>query len=904
MDTARSLMDGRYGEALAGVRAARRSSPASRVALNEASALLGLGRFPEAVDVATRALARGPQDLDVKARLRLARAEALWHTGRREGGREEAEKALDVGRGLTRARGLELIGFMDWKSGSLDSAWSNVDEAQSFYASLDHAPGVFRVLGLAAGLLHDEGRLEEALAHHDRRLALAWQLGRRDLSATARVGRGAAYSALGHWCASRQDLEAAAEILERTRPWDLPEVDLLLARLSLAGGQLAAARANLRRAEVAQSTAADLSLTTEVLLTRSDLQLAAGSPEEAEVAAGEALQRLQGVGDKDGECRSRLRRSLALVCLGRTEDAALEARRARKLVSPSRRGLAGLAALVEGRALLKLARPGAVPALEEAQRLAEVPYGHLARLGLALARGAARTSEEVRGPLGSLEAWGDQRLLAYALADLDARLGPQAGGEIRTRVEDAVRCDPRARAVTAAAARILGTGPAPERWAQAMRCLHPVLPWWRVALVGGPNLELRWDLDQPIALPVADLAREVAALAERPLAVDLTVGVLRSHPTRVLHRLRSAVAAPVGEGCVLYADFREGAEPPLGLVEEVAALVRELAFPVLSPLPKDEGPRFDGFLGRCPEMERVFRDIATFAGSDVPVHIVGETGTGKERVAAALHQASKRARGPFIAVNAPSLGDELGESHLFGYVRGAFTGAQNDHDGYVAEARGGTLFLDEITELPPRAQARLLRFFETGEYRRLGENRLRQADVRIVTASNVSLEDQVATGRLRHDLMYRLQRLKLQLPPLRARGDDIVLLALHFLGDMARREGRPIPTLPAQTRRLLVSYPWPGNVRELRSEMERLLLVSRGGPLGPELLSEVLRGREASRATVARLGLSLKQIKARAERDHIAGVLEWSGGNRSKAACALGLSRQALVTKISRLGIG
>jgi DNA-binding NtrC family response regulator len=215
----------------------------------------------------------------------------------------------------------------------------------------------------------------------------------------------------------------------------------------------------------------------------------------------------------------------------------------------------------------------------------------------------------------------------------------------------------------------------------------------------------------------------------------------------------------------------------------------------------------------------------------------------------------------------------------------------------VAAAEGGTLFLDEITDLSPRAQAKLLRLLEQKEYRRVGESRMRTADVRFVTASNVPLERRVSEGRFRADLMYRLNRMVLPVPPLRERGDDMALLARHFLRRAATRAGVPVPVLGADAERALRAYAWPGNVRELENEMDRLLVMGRSGRIRREDLSPALREPLVAAAD------SLREAVRGFERAHIARVLEGQGGNRSRAACLLGLTRQALVAKISRLGI-
>jgi DNA-binding NtrC family response regulator len=305
-----------------------------------------------------------------------------------------------------------------------------------------------------------------------------------------------------------------------------------------------------------------------------------------------------------------------------------------------------------------------------------------------------------------------------------------------------------------------------------------------------------------------------------------------------------------------------------------------------------------GLVGESAAMKSLFEAIDRVAQFDLTVHVCGETGTGKERVAQALHQLSARGGRPFVAVNASSLGDDLFESEMFGHLRGSFTGAVGDREGHVAAAEGGSLFLDEITDLSPRAQAKLLRLLEQKEYRRVGESRLRRADVRFVTASNVPLEQRVAEGRLRPDLMYRLNRLVLTAPPLRERGDDVGVLARHFLRRAAARAGVPAPTLAPDAERLLRAYAWPGNVRELENEMARVVVMGAAGAVRRAHLALVLRQPPTGGAS------PLREALRDFEREHIARALRLHGGNRARTACMLGLTRQALVAKIGRLGIG
>jgi two-component system response regulator AtoC len=306
---------------------------------------------------------------------------------------------------------------------------------------------------------------------------------------------------------------------------------------------------------------------------------------------------------------------------------------------------------------------------------------------------------------------------------------------------------------------------------------------------------------------------------------------------------------------------------------------------------------FPELLGRGPAMQALFAAMARVTDSELSVHIFGETGTGKERVAMAIHRRSRRGGGPFVAVNASSLSDELFEAEMFGHVRGAFTGAVSAREGYVARAEGGTLFIDEVADLTARGQAKLLRFVQEKEYRRVGESETRRANLRILSAANVDLEQRVAARAFREDLMYRLRPIVLAVPPLRERGGDVLVLARHFVRQAAQREGVAPPVLPAEVSRALASYAWPGNVRELENEMGRLVVLAGRGPIGLEHLSARLREPAPDPRSC------LREARARFEREFVARALSRNGGNRTRTARELGLTRQALVSKIRRLGL-
>ncbi len=305
---------------------------------------------------------------------------------------------------------------------------------------------------------------------------------------------------------------------------------------------------------------------------------------------------------------------------------------------------------------------------------------------------------------------------------------------------------------------------------------------------------------------------------------------------------------------------------------------------------------FPEIVGSSPAVLALRQDVARLAGSELTVHIHGETGTGKEVVARALHRLSRRRRRLFVPFNAAGFNDELFDGELFGHARGAFTGAQDAREGYVARAQGGTLFIDEVGELTLRAQAKLLRFLEEREYQRLGECVPRKADVRVVSATNAVLAERVADGRFRDDLLYRLNDYTLTLPPLRDRGEDVIHLARHFLEEAARRAELPAPELTPEVMAALRSFPWPGNVRQLKSEMRRLLFNGGGGRVGLEHLStevRVARARERSG-----LRASVRDFERERLREVLARHPTVAG-----AAAEVGISRQALYKKRRRYGV-
>ena len=304
-------------------------------------------------------------------------------------------------------------------------------------------------------------------------------------------------------------------------------------------------------------------------------------------------------------------------------------------------------------------------------------------------------------------------------------------------------------------------------------------------------------------------------------------------------------------------------------------------------------------------MQRLYRMIDMVAESRIHVLLRGETGVGKEVAAQAVHRRSPRAESPFVALNCASLPENLLESELFGYQRGAFTGADRDKPGLIESASGGTLLLDEVGELPLATQAKLLRVIEERELRRLGSLEPRAVDVRFVSATNRDLEQMVAEGRFRRDLFYRLNGIKLEIPPLRERQDDIVPLAERFLTNASGEHGWPIPPLTDGARRTLLAHAWPGNIRELKNVIERALVMSQGAAIEAERLAidgVTVAAAEAAGEHVGS-GDDLKSELAAIEKQRIIDALEQTGGNQTRAAELLGMSRRTFVKRLDEYGV-
>ncbi|MCI5814442.1 MAG: sigma-54 dependent transcriptional regulator [Bacteroidales bacterium] len=305
---------------------------------------------------------------------------------------------------------------------------------------------------------------------------------------------------------------------------------------------------------------------------------------------------------------------------------------------------------------------------------------------------------------------------------------------------------------------------------------------------------------------------------------------------------------------------------------------------------------FDNIVGKSSALSDVISQARKVAATDVSVLINGETGTGKEVFARAIHSESQRRSEAFLALNCSAFSRELLESELFGYKAGAFTGAVKDKRGLLEEANHGTIFLDEIGEMALELQSKLLRVLETGEFVKVGDTKTTHVDVRILSATNRNLKEEIANGRFREDLYFRLSVFRILLPPLRQRRDDILLLAQHFIEQYARQIGRTAPSLSTEAKKIFLAYPWPGNVREMMNAIEHGLIVCENEITPGDLPIDMVTSEAPSENDDS---LDLKSV----ERNHIIKVLKFTNGNKTETARLLKIGLTTLYRKIEEYGI-
>jgi transcriptional regulator with PAS, ATPase and Fis domain len=449
-----------------------------------------------------------------------------------------------------------------------------------------------------------------------------------------------------------------------------------------------------------------------------------------------------------------------------------------------------------------------------------------------------------------------------------------------------------------------------------------------------PHLDLAWvrDVDEALALPLEAFDALVLDAPDPDRGLEATRRLL-AH--RALPPLVARLADADGEAAraLLEAGVRDvwlPGEADRGLMARLERLdaerrraapasaspsaSRSLASAARSPSPGSRSrslvPTGDpaahrDIIGRSPAMQAVFALLERAEKTSATVLLTGDTGTGKELLAREIHRGSDRRERSFVAVNCAAFPETLLESELFGHVRGSFTGADRDKQGLFEVAHRGTLFLDEVGETSGSFQAKLLRVLQEREIRPVGGTRARKVDVRLVAATNRDLRFEVQSSRFREDLYYRLAVFPIAVPPLRARSEDVLPLAEHFLALHGAREGKRGCAFSADAARLLLSHPWPGNVRELENEVQRALALAEPGQLlGPELLSPRLQGvLEPIEGAAIAPGETLRESMARVEAWLIRRALERTGGRRAETARRLGVTREGLYKKMKRFGI-
>jgi two-component system, NtrC family, response regulator HydG len=428
--------------------------------------------------------------------------------------------------------------------------------------------------------------------------------------------------------------------------------------------------------------------------------------------------------------------------------------------------------------------------------------------------------------------------------------------------------------------------------------LRRLLPHWTWRVEDDPaRLPEQLDPDTPVGILIAPQALDAGTLAWVERATQSCPGMLWIAIVGEHHCADPDFMRVVAATChdFITTPLADAADLIPGLLAHAVRLARLRAHLLHGQSGRDE---MADMVGSSPPMKRLGRLIPKFARADAPVMICGESGTGKELVARAIHRASARAAGPFVALNCGAIPENLLESELFGHVRGAFTGAVQDRAGRAELADGGTLFLDEIGDLPLSHQVKILRFLQEGCFERVGSGRSIRVDVRIVAATHRDLEAGVQAQTFREDLFYRLNVLRIEVPPLHERGADIESLAEHFLAQARAKTGTTASGFSIEARQALRRYRWPGNVRELINRVSKAAILAEGSLISPADL-DLPDPREPGGARV----INLQETREQAERAAVESALRDADYNISRAASLLGVSRMTIYRLLDKHGI-
>ena len=428
---------------------------------------------------------------------------------------------------------------------------------------------------------------------------------------------------------------------------------------------------------------------------------------------------------------------------------------------------------------------------------------------------------------------------------------------------------------------------------------------WTVEVFSSAEAALAWPglLDAAcivtdVKMPGMDGEQFLAAVRSRPGSPPVVMLTGHGDVAMAVRCLKAGAldfAEKPFDDAVLLAYVAKAAEQSR-LVREARELRRRLTL-----CAAEEDGRY-GMVGRSRVMQDLFAQVEAASRTDAPVLLTGETGSGKELVARAIHGQSSRAGGPFVPVNAGALPETMLESELFGHARGAYTGAVGEREGKLVSASGGTLLLDEVETISPRAQVQLLRVLDDGVVQPLGSDRPRRTDIRLVCASNADLSQEVRRGAIREDFYHRIMVLAIRVPPLRERLEDIPLLVSHFLRRASDRAGVPVPAIPEETLAEMMRHSWPGNVRELSNAVERLLITARGGTVGS--FSPDLREDPGRLLSLPAGPGRLREEMEKVEKAAIETALREHRGEITATWQALGISRRALYERMKKYGLG
>lgn len=838
--------------------------------------------------------------------------------------RDYSQRALDHFRGSGDWRGLAEsyfgIALADNFEGAYEASLENYELALKLIGDRPASFTLGRIYANMAGCCWFLKRPQEGIRYLEKAISYYERTDQKGNAANGYNNLGINLILIGQWERAHEALDRALTLASEVdeRGGQVPMILDSLGELQMLRGNLNESRSYLERSVSLAKENGNKWYACQALRTLGRCTLALGDERVALKNGAEALTLAEAIGDRQAICESRLILAEAQLSLGVLSECAAELQRVTEQASdaPTDLNFSGEAQRIYGK--LAMAEGDASAAAQHFGRSVSIfdmlgDRYRSARVHYELGRAYAATRSEraiehltrAANAFRELGANLDLELVEAALATLD-RITP----EEQIQEPPALTQLLTLRLAEAVASRELLLREFAAIMRQETRASRIVI------------VENGEDHRPRVVVAHGCTAQEASRIADELLSLkseDERDHFARKHDASMIP-LRSANAAPA----ILYMAPREGAALPASLSLEPLLRIVELGMDVCalragankgSSAPQQEtlagASLMPGFIHSSPAMTRLVEEVHKIRSSDVTVLVTGESGTGKELVARAIHAISSRRDKVFVPFNCTAVPKELSEGYLFGYRRGAFTGAVNDSPGVIRTAAGGTLFLDEIGDLPLDVQPKILRFLQEGEIQPLGEQRPLHVDVRIIAATNTDLEEMVAQGRFREDLYYRLNVIRLRVPPLRERRSEIPTIVNYYINHYSAKFGRKdIQITPSATDLLMVGD-WPGNVRQLCNEIQRVVARAEDGTtitadhLSPELKrtaapTPAAGGAVSAIATTSLENVTLADALAEVERRMISDALRRHGGNISRAARELGLTRRGLYLKLER----